>query len=331
MAYIVGLDAHAKTSTFKVKDENGNLVATDTVPSTRASFIELARTYPSATVVVEASSVHEWIHDVLAAEGAEVFACHPVNIRRVLGKKNDEVDAGFLADAYRLGVLTRSYVPPHNIRALRQLCRRRAFITHETVRIKNRIHGILKRTGQRFQDDDDDSNVFALKNRKKLETVDPEIPSLLTFLDVFRTERRRLERELATIADENEDVRRLTTIPGFGPFTAVTIYAEIGDVTRFRNANALAAYFGLTPSEIQSGETLVRGHITKRGNSQVRWLLSQASWIHVTTTPRSALTKAYKRTSKRTGKKRAIIATARRLAKITYHILHDKTAFQLNG
>ena len=331
MGLVIGLDAHAKTCVYVVKDDGANIVDRGVLPATPAHLALLAERYPGATVVVESSSVTEWIYDRLTALGMNVFPAHPVNIRRVLGRKSDAIDAGFLVDAYRLGALRPSYVPPKEIRHLRQLARRCAFLTKERTRFKNRVHAILKRRGIRFLDaetEDDVSNVFARRHRDRLLAVgDPEIPVLLDLIDAVDEKRDALDAELLAVAESNEDVRNLMTIPGFGPLTAVCVYAEVGDVSRFPTAGSLCAYFGLVPVESQSGETLVRGHITRRGPAHVRWVLNQAAWQHVRHCPRGSIARAHKRIARRAGKKRAVTGTSRRLTKVCHCLLRERRPF----
>lgn len=94
MAVCIGLDAHHRTCTYKAKNENGDLLDEDTIPSTRQALLNLAEQYPGATLVLEASSVHEWIYDLLTDHGMHVVPAHPLNVRRTLGKgrKNDKLD-----------------------------------------------------------------------------------------------------------------------------------------------------------------------------------------------------------------------------------------------
>jgi len=331
MGLVIGLDAHTKACVYVVKDDGANVVDRGTLPATPADLAVLAERYPGATVVVESSGVTEWIYDRLIELGMAVFPAHPMNIRRIEGKKSDAVDAGFLVDAYRLGALRPSYVPPKEIRHLRQLARRCAFLTKERTRLKNRVHAILKRKGVRLMDDtveDDVPDIFAAKHRERLLAVgDPEIPVLLDLIGAVTEKREDLDAELLVVADSNEDVRNLMTIPGFGPLAAVCVYAEVGDVSRFPSAESLCAYFGLVPAESQSGETRVRGHITRRGPPHVRWILNQASWQHVRRCPRGSIARAHKRTARRAGKKRAVTATSRRLTKVCHCLLRERRRF----
>jgi transposase len=303
MGLCIGLDAHAKTCVYVVKDDGGAVVEKGTLPSTPADLAVLPTRYPGTTVVVEASGCSEWIYDRLKDLGMDPKLVHPANIRRVLGKKNDEIDAGFLVDAYRLGCLPLSWMPPNDIRELRQLVRRCSFLSAQRT---------------------------AKKNREALLAVDdPEIPLLLDLIDAVTVKRKEADELLKAEAERNEHVRDLMTIPGFGPLVAVTVYAEIGDITRFRNAEASTSYFGLVPSEDQSGETLVRGHITHRGPAAARWALNQAAWMHVKTCEKSSITKGYRKTVKKAGKKRAIVGVQRKLAKVSFWLLKERREFTM--
>ena len=339
MALCIGMDAHHRTCTYKVKDENGTLLDEDTIPSTREALLELANKYPGATLVLEASSVHEWIYDLLTEAGMHVVAAHPSNMRRLMGKgrKSDALDAGFLADMYLLGVLSTAYVPTKPIRELRQLVRRRAYLIQQRTRYTNRIHGLLKRKGVRILAEDaadelDEVNdILANQQRARLLRLgEPEVPVMLRLIDGVTKELQDATFQVEKAARDNEDVRRLMTIPGFGPLVALAVYAEIGDVHRFPDANHVAAYFGLVPGEDQTGESLKRGRITKKGSPLARWLLGQAAWVHVRRCPGSSISKDFKRVSKK-GKKKAIVMVARKLAKVSYHVLEEKRDFTLNG
>jgi transposase len=311
------------------------LIDSGNISSTRGELTKLADRYPGATVVIEASGISEWVYDFIAEKGLHPVLCHPVNIRRILGKKSDEVDAGFLADSYQLGCLPLSWVPPKEIRILRQLARRCAFLSNEKARIKNRIHATLRRKGLKITDGKTGLpayDIFAKKHRQQLLAVeDPDIPEMLDFLDFIDDKRKKADKALKMAAYMNPDIRILMTIPGFGPLVAVGIYAEIGDISRFDKAEYLSSYFGLVPTESQSGESRIRGHITHRGSSIVKWLLTQAAWTHVFACSESTITRKYRRLSKRIGKKRAIIAVCRMLIKVCFHLLKEKRAFRPAG
>ena len=101
------------------------------------------------------------------------------------------------------------------------------------------------------------------------------------------------------------------SVPGIGEVVARTLATELGDMTRFANERALFSYTGLTPSEYSSGASVRRGHISRQGSSRVRHLLVETAWRAL---PRDAVLKEiFDRIAATRGKKRAIVAIARRL------------------
>ncbi len=323
MSVCIGLDAHAKTCTYRVKDHNGNLVAGDTFPSTRQDLDHLLASFPGATIVLEASSVSRWIYTHLKANKVDVRLIHPVNIRRTLGRKSDELDAGFLADAFLLGVLRECYVPPPDIQVFRELARSRTFLVQERTKIMNRIHAKLRGKGTVKPS----GNVFMKQNRAWLLEQEPEFRHLVGLIDHLNLAVKESDQEIRNAVDTHVGIQCLMTVPGFGPLTSLVLYSEIGCVSRFPSAKHVCGYFGLVAGESQSGEVMHRGRITKRGSRLARFVLIQAAWMHVIHCPESSITKKHHALAKRIGKNKAAVATARRLAKVTYHLLRDKRGF----
>jgi transposase len=109
-------------------------------------------------------------------------------------------------------------------------------------------------------------------------------------------------------------VRALSAQPGVGSLSAVRLVLELGDIARFRSGDALAHYLGLTPSQYSSGELDHRGHILKCGPAALRALLLQCAWAAVRKRGDTDLAAVFERLAPRIGRKRAIVAVARRLA-----------------
>jgi transposase len=122
-------------------------------------------------------------------------------------------------------------------------------------------------------------------------------------------EMRRVLREQAHAQQKLETVYR--SVPGIGEVVARTLATELGDMTRFTNERALFSYTGLTPSEHSSGASVRRGHISRQGSSRIRQLLVETAWRAL---PRdTVLQESFDRIAATRGKKRAIVAIARRL------------------
>jgi len=136
--------------------------------------------------------------------------------------------------------------------------------------------------------------------------------------------------ELGELSRKDERVKRLMTMPEVGPVTAVAYVATVDEAGRFRGAHQVEAYLGLVPREWSSSEVQRRGHITKAGNSRMRWLLVEAAWRLATHKKRpetQALREWTERIARRRGQRVAMVALARKLSGILYAIWRDGSAY----
>jgi transposase len=137
-----------------------------------------------------------------------------------------------------------------------------------------------------------------------------------------------LDAGLKRIAKGSVTIRRLMTVPGIGPITALAFGSAIDDPTRFRKASSVGAYFGLTPRRYQSGEIDRPGRVSKAGDSMVRRCLFEAAMVLLTRVSGWSPLKAWgSRLIKRIGLRRAVVAVARKLAVILHCIWVDGTEF----
>jgi transposase len=130
----------------------------------------------------------------------------------------------------------------------------------------------------------------------------------------------RLDWEIRQRARSDPRVKLLIQLPGVGPFTALVIVAEVGDVRRFGSARHLASWAGLTPTVRGSDRVAHYGHISKEGSVWLRWVLCEAAQT-AKRSPQFAAT--FQRIAKRRGKKIATTAVARKLATRAWHLLAD--------
>ena len=130
----------------------------------------------------------------------------------------------------------------------------------------------------------------------------------------------RLDGEVRQRARSDPRVKVLTQLPGVGPFTALVILAEVGDITRFSSARKLASWAGLTPTVRGSDRTVRHGHISKQGSAWVRWILCEAAQ---TAKRHPDFAASYQAIARRRGKKIATTAIARKLLARAWHLLTD--------
>jgi transposase len=160
-----------------------------------------------------------------------------------------------------------------------------------------------------------------------------QIAPALALLAPLNEQITELDSQVSTCAREDDRTRRLMTVPGVGPLTAVVFVATIDQVARFRNAHQLESYLGLVPREWSSSETQRKGSITKAGNTRMRWLLVEAAWciLRRKKKPETAQLREWAdRIALRRGSHVAAVAPARRLAGILYAMWRDHTEYDPN-
>jgi transposase len=139
------------------------------------------------------------------------------------------------------------------------------------------------------------------------------------------------DADLTRLAEKDDECRRLMTVPGVGPVTALLVAATIDEVSRFDGAHKVEAYLGLTPGEHSSSERRQRTSITKAGSAAVRRALVQAAWAARRARGYHPMVLWSQELEKRRGKRVAIVALARKIAGILYALLRDGSTYQPFG
>lgn len=257
----------------------------------------------------------------LAARGIAVTVVPPSTMARPPGAtvKTDRLDARKLAAELEAGRLKRVRVPTRADHVRRQLSRTYQQALKDKKRAQARIRSLLQDHGHYGPRPTAGWRTYAqwLAAQSLSPFVQLCLDELLTARTAAAASARRLKRALLTVAREpayQPMVQALSAQGGIGPFTAIRLRLELGDLTPFRTAESFPNYLGLTPNEHSSGDRTQRGAIVKCGPGHVRGWLVQSAWVSIRTGHDPALRACYERLCPRTGKKRAIIAVARRLA-----------------
>jgi len=143
------------------------------------------------------------------------------------------------------------------------------------------------------------------------------------YLDAISTLERHVELFNAKICKHDDRARLLMTMPGIDYLTALTILSDIVNVRRFRTPWKLVSYAGLAPSRRDSGESMRRGGITKRGSRWLRHALVEAAILHD-----ERLGSFYRRIEERRGAQKAIVATAKEMLVIILHMLSNNEQYR---
>jgi transposase len=215
------------------------------------------------------------------------------------------------------------WVADEDPQARRRQVARRAHIVRQRTRLKNQVQSILHRN---LIPRCPAADLFGIKGRRWLE--EQELPAderqavlaLLRQLDFHAQELRLIDAELARIALGCQDTKRLMTIPGVDVTVAMSITAAVGDFSRFSSPNKLVRYLGLNPRVKQSGDQpAAHGRIAKQGRAHARGMLVEAAWVAVKTP--GPLRAFFERVRARRGMQIAVVATARKLAVLCWHMI----------
>lgn len=153
--------------------------------------------------------------------------------------------------------------------------------------------------------------------------------AMLRARDTLRTEMTALDKRARDLARGEAICRRLMTVPGAGPLTALTFTPAVDDPGRFRSSKRVGVHFGLTPKKHQSGEMDITGGIAKAGDGMVRSMLYEAAQAMLTRTRSFSRLRAWGlRVAQRRGRNRAIVAVARKLATVLHRMWLDGTTFR---
>jgi len=333
MEYI-GIDVHQRESQVCIIDERGQVLIERRVRTSHERFAALLGARAGARVLLEASTESEWVAHAVEGLGHEVIVADPnfapMYASRSRRVKTDRRDARTLADACRLG----AYRPAHRTSAAQRTVRAQLAVREALVRTRTRyisvIRAVLRRDGVRVPSGGAATFGPRVQALALSATQHRLIAPLLALLRSLNQQLAVLETQLAREVAGHAAGRRLCTVPGVGPVTAAAVVATLDDVGRFASADQVAAYVGLVPRERSSGEQQRRGPLTKAGNSRVRWLLVQAAWAYWRSraTAGTVLRAWVERLAGRRGRLRAVVALARRLARILYAVWRDGTVYQ---
>jgi transposase len=275
---VVGLDVHLKNTQVTVMKMNGEILKRERVSTTKAELRKSLESVPKGSKIALESVgfCWPWI-DFLDELEFEVLLANPVKVKyRAEDVKTDRVDSKLLADLTRMNWLPTCYVPPSELRVLRNLLRHRAYRTKLSTGVKNKTKSEFRK-----RDVDLDVNLGTVKGRKAaVELGVFEVNQNIELLEVMDRQTKEIEAMLERKYGDVKPVLLLMSIPGIGFISALTLYAEICDIKRFSNPEKLAHYAGLVPSVHQSGEHSFNGRET-RGDAWLKWILIEVAWCHV--------------------------------------------------
>jgi transposase len=334
MTRYIGLDVHKRFIEVCIIDAAGKVLYRGQVVCDKDQLEKFCqqRFKKSDHAVLEATGNTWSIVAIVQPFVERIVVSNPLRTKAIAEAKikTDKVDALVLAQLLRCDFLPLVWQPNEETQRFRGLMTHRTGLMTHRSRIKNRIQSLLAR--------------WLLKPPCKvlwtktgmlwLKSVLPKLPvheqlaleSDLRQLEQVDKELVLLDQKLASSAQEDPRVQLLMTLPGVNYAVALGLLAALGDISRFRDGDHAASYLGLVPSTRQSANHCYHGHITKAGNGNTRWLLTQAAQ-HV---GRHAgpLGAFFRRLANRKNRNVAISATARKLVSVALLMLKNNEPYR---
>ena len=289
-----------------------------------------------------------------------ITVANAYHIKHIPGKKTDIIDSHWIAELELNGLITPSRVFEGEQHDLRALTRYRGTLVETRTKFKNKIHHQLDMSSIhlcRYMKDifgktgyiilqglvagktlEEIKESLPQKSRKKADVILSAIPSnvpvhilfmldsLLTMIDRINEQIKQIEERIKFLLNQKRrELRILMSIPGIGFIGASTILAEVGNASDFATSDKLTKWAGLTPSVYQSANTNFTGPITKQGSKHLRRILIECAHISIRSSGR--MKNYFDRLLPSKGFKKAIVAVARKILKIAWHLLVNDEEF----
>jgi Transposase and inactivated derivatives len=346
MLYLA-IDLHKDQLTINLRNEQGDVLEKRQVRTEHAecseffsNLVKRARKARGFMAIFEICGFCDWLIEKLKkCNCTEIVVIQPDSTAI---QKTDRRDANALgellwnnrkrlADGRRPNGIRRIFPADPADAQVRQLANLRQFLITQRTKLINKARGLLRK--HNMEQDTPSKDYGTKKIRAWLEKVELpgvdriEMNILLEDWKLKDTQILKIEGELVKHYEGDKRVYRLTSVPGISTMGAIVLLSRIGDITRFKTADSLANYFGLTPGCRNSGKATQRlGGITKAGSSIARRILNHAV-IHVTRKC-DDMKAWHKKIKTRRGAKTARVAVMRKLATVVWHILRWEKTYQ---
>jgi transposase len=332
----IGLDLGDRTSWYCLLDEVGDVVLEQKVGTTPKAMREVFAAMPRSRIALETGMHSPWVSRLLSELGHEAIVAHARNVRLIgeSRKKDDRLDARMLARLARIDPQLLSPVKHRSAKAQADLTviRARAGLVRARTALINTARGVTKSYGERLRGCNP-RNV----NPEKAEGLSPELQAalqpLLSAVESLSEQIREYNERIEQLAKQSyPQVALLKQVKGVGTLIAITYLLTLEDPHRFNKSRDVGCYLGLQPGRRNSGQSEPQLHISKEGDPYLRTLLVQGA--HHILGPFGADSdlrrwglKLAERGGKN-GKKRAVIATARKLAVLLHRLWVSGEAYE---
>jgi transposase len=282
--HYIGLDVHKKTISYCIKTADGRIVQEGSVAASRLALRSWAEDLRLPWCgALEATLFSAWIYDALKPYAQRLVMGHPAKMKAITAgkKKSDAIDARTIADLLRCDLLPTCYVLSPEMRDLRRLLRYRNMVVQQSVRMQNKMAGLLMESGAAYQKKKLRGKKYFSTLIDSLTEVPESVKDLLRMsrssMEMFESTQKQLIKRLLSEQTLQQRVERLMSIRGVGAITALTWALEVADPHRFSSIGDAVSYCGLTAAFRCSAGKQQRGPISKQRNAWLQTVLIEAA------------------------------------------------------
>ena len=336
MEYFAGIDVSLRSCALCIVDGKGTVLLERELPCEVGDIAACLGAFPIPIerIGFEAGTMSQHLFHGLKAEGFDVVCMEARQVNAALSamrNKTDKNDARGIAQVLRTGWFSPVHMKSREAHGVRALLSTRKALLKKTMDLANEVRGLLKIFGIRLPMTVKHGSFDGVV-RPLIEMDDILVHALVPLLDarvVLYQHFLELDRRVKRAASQDEVCMRMMTVPGVGPIASLTFKAAIDDPTRFKRSRTVGAHFGLTPRRYQSGEHDNPGRISKAGDRDVRATLYAAANALLMRTMAGSQIKSWGMRLVRTkGRRRAVVAVARKLAVLLHRMWVDGTEFR---
>jgi transposase len=327
------IDLHKKESQIRIVTNSGEIID-QRIATTRDGFTHVFWGRRRMRILVEASTESEWVAQHLEQLGHEVVVADP-NYAPMYGHrsrriKTDRRDVAALAEACQHGTYRLAHRQSARQRAVQDQLNVRQELTQTRTRAICLARAMTRAAGLRIRSGQAETFLTRLAALELPISMKTTLTPLRRVIELLDDELACADEQFASMVAADPVVKRLTTLPGIGPITASAFVAALDAASRFERAGQVTSYLGLVPREHSSGETQRRGRVLRSAHPQVQSLLVQAAWrVSRSSDPSTANLRTWAQAiARRRGKKIAMVALARRIARTLFAMWRDEADYQ---
>ena len=337
MKLFVGLDVSLEKTAICVISEHGKIVKEAQVVSEPEALLSWIGEQDGSIVAIglEAGPLSQWLYRGLTEAGLDVVLMETRQVKGALKAmpiKTDRRDAEGIARLLHLGWFRPVHCKSVSAQEVRAVLSARKAVQQGMIALEMSLRGLLRNFGLkvgaisrgRFE-----HRVWELVAGNPM--LEAATEPMLRARASLRHELAGLERRVRQLAQDDPVCQRLMTMPGIGAVVALTFRSGVDDPARFTSSKKVGPWVGLTPSRNQSGERDVSGGITKAGDVNLRRALCQAATVMMNRGRSTWLRTWAAQVARRRGRRRAMVALARRIGVILHRMWIDGTAFRSEG